>query len=102
MVLQTQPPKIISLALNCIQQDENPNKNVISVSLAFHACHLLCDFFPPNSCTSSMGGGEDSSHMIRVHMHGPQTTEGIKHTRIYIESRFVEIRGHSKKGNKRD
>lgn len=43
---QTQTPKIISLAQNCIQKDENSNKNVISVSLAFHECHLWYFFFP--------------------------------------------------------
>lgn len=29
-------------------------------------------------------------------------TVGIKHTRIYIKSKFLDIRGHSKKGNKSD
>lgn len=47
------------------------------------------------------GGGAGDSSLYDQGSYA-WTTEGIKHMRIFIESRFVEIRGHSKKGNKRD
>lgn len=35
LLVQTKPHMVISLAQNFIQQDENPNKGVASVTLAF-------------------------------------------------------------------
>lgn len=80
IVQQTQPPKIISLAQNCIQKDENSNMNVISVSLAFHACHLCYVFFffsfPPTlSVPVQLGrrGGAGMAYCVtRLYLHGPQ------------------------------
>lgn len=39
-------------------------------------------------------------YMIRVHMHGPHGYKACED--LYQESKFLEIRGHSKEGNKSD